>query len=1159
MKKPVLCVLILFTLFNFRAFSQGTCATVTAAVAITGDCTAPISGDLYNANTTTAITGSCAGVVYDSWYQFTMPVTSTFANVKVTSTVLNDATTFVEVFNATACGTTMNNTSLGCFPINKTNTVGPLTANAIFYVRVYSTVNPNSGSNNWKFTLCVTSNDNCATATTITSAKASTYGSVWKASTSAGVPAMGCATGTADDDVWFKFTAADTVTNISLGAIGAGLSTSGSRIQVYSGATCGAMTAITGACGNTALTLNNTVVGNNYFVRVYSAGSGTQSAPNTNWSFNISVWPLAPNAVPAGRMSEVFQQTIVADVAALNDPWEVTYGHDDSLWVTEAKGYKIQKIHPGNGGSRIILDLTETSSMTAYRRTFSNTQNPWPQGGMMGMALHPNFATTPYVYVAYVKNYIGLDPTLSTGEQVKGHFFRTSIVKFTYNGSQLVNPETICDTIRGSNDHNSGRMIIAPVGGVNYLFYACGDQGGGQFDNIAKVNKAQDLSSVEGKILRFNLESDNDNLAAPTGNYYNWIPNDNPFNLPVGAAVPTTQTAIWASGMRNNQGFATIKINGVDKLYGSSHGPFSDDELNYIEKGKNYGHPIVIGYNDGNYNGARAGQQRWPWSGGVNSTMPVITTEQASVNLINGAIADSYRDPVYSFYDTAAGSTGIVNSIQYIYTNTSNAYTTNGTWASEAPSGMDIYKISKIPNWKNSLLLTSLKKGRVLRLKFNATGTAMVPIGTTDTVSYFGSTNRFRDLAYSPDGNNMFIVIDKSATTSGPSASSPLVSACGGCLQKYTFLGYAPDATANKKSTMPTDIEIATGKNNACDPVNTVTINATNWNNNLWVPITDTNSNIVAEINAQGKTLGNVTASIYKHKGTTRSAVGKYYLDKSVTITPQVQPTDTVMVRIYITQAELDSLKNTSGAGVTGISSLKVLRNSDACGAAISSSTSLITPMVAQAWGSGYVIQFKTRGFSTFYFGSQLISLPVHLLNFKGTLQNEDGFLQWETAQEINSSYFEVERSLDGNSYTAVGRVNANGSATSNTNYSLLDPAITQLPTSVVYYRLKMVDRDGGFEYSNIVTINLPYTAGKVVITPNPVVNVAKVKIASVTAGKANWTLVDNTGRVVLQGSANIVAGNNQFNINMSKLTAGIYFLNLSGAGIEEKVKMQKL
>lgn len=1134
------------------------------AISITPNFATPTIGNMFRASQT-SITGSC-GNYYDVWYKFTVPSGSTFITVNTTLTNLPTnltlGGTYVEVFNTATCPGTSN--SMGCYDITMPAVLGNLTAGNTYILRVHTNgTNPN-GTGSYRFNISVTagvSNDECINAVTIAPGVPNYMGSVFGMTTSTGTPAIPApCSGTADDDAWYKFVAGATNATVS---ITGSLASNGARVQVFSGSCGGTFTQV--GCGAPPLYLSGLTAGTTYYVRVFSNVAGNPGAGNS--PFFISVTPLQPTTAGSGRMNEVFRQTILSGPSILNDPWEVTYGPDGMLWVTEARGYKVQRIDPTTGVFQTVLDLTETSSFTAIRRTFNSTQNPWPQGGMMGLAIHPKFmtdATKKFVYVAYVRSFVGTDQTVS-GESIRGDFFRTSIVRFTFDGTSLVSPQVMCDTIRGSSDHNSGRMIIAPYNGDTCLYYACGDMGGGQFGNIEKVNKAQDTLSVEGKILRFNLESDNDRGASPpAGNYDNWVPNNNPYNKN-GSPIPAVQNFVWAIGLRNNQGFAYAKINGVERLYGSSHGPFSDDELNIIERKKNYGHPHVIGYNDGNYNGSRAGQTDY---GGKYSRMPIINTEQWSVDSLNALTTDNdwYRNPIYSFYDTAKGNTGIVNSIAYIYSNTNSAYYANGSWASEAPSGLDIYTKSLIPGWKNSILLASLKKGRMLRLRLNPAGTAVIPIAGEDTVSYFGGMNRYRDLAYSPDGKDMYIVIDKSSTTSGPTSNSPVVSACGGCLQKYTFLGYNVNAGNSNRSYIPTTIDVALGKDNTCEVANTVTINSANGNNNLWVPITDTNSNVIAEIYAMNKDLGDVTTTIY-HKvsnlssNPVRTILGRKYLDRNITITPQNQPGGNVKIRLYITKAEYDTLRLTSGSNINNLVDLKIVKNNDPCSSAMTNTASIVPlDFTAEAFGpNAYVLQGTIGSFSTFYFGSAAMgTLPVQLLTFKGVLQDNATQLLWETSQEVNTSYFSVERSIDGNNFTAIGNVSATGNSTTPVSYHYTDNEVMNLPATIVYYRLKMVDKDGSFTYSSVVSVTLPYVAGKITVAPNPVIGEAKVTIASAVNGKVLWRLVDNSGRVLLQGAENVRPGNNQVLINMHKLSAGMYFLSISGAGLDQQVKLQK-
>ena len=106
----------------------------------------------------------------------------------------------------------------------------------------------------------------------------------------------------------------------------------------------------------------------------------------------------------------------------------------------------------------------------------------------------------------------------------QGYHFKTKIMRYTYlpSNNTLTDPQVICDSIPGSNDHNGGRLHLSRIGEDFFLFYAVGDMGAGQYSNAARTNHAQNLNSYEGKILRFHTEADD-----RTG----WIPEDNPFEI----------------------------------------------------------------------------------------------------------------------------------------------------------------------------------------------------------------------------------------------------------------------------------------------------------------------------------------------------------------------------------------------------------------------------------------------------------------------------------------------------------------------------------------------------------------------------------------------------------------------------------------------------
>ena len=898
------------------------------------------------------------------------------------------------------------------------------------------------------------------------------------------------------------------------------------------------------ACGNTSLSSTTLSVGSTYYIRVSNVGSNILS----NGGFNICVThPPASVNVVAGRMKEVYKQTTLSGSGGLQYPWEITFGPDNNLWITESRGYKVYRMDPNTGAKTTVLDISMNSTWLPSPHDTLNVQfnSNWPQGGLAGLAIHPNFldgtGNNDYVYISYVHRNLG-------GSSPTGLLYRNKLVRFKYNSGtgKLEFSAIVCDNLPGSNDHNSQRIIIAPVtvGGIPYLFYASGDMGAGQYSNRTRPMRAQDPASYEGKILRFNVDVDGDAGANA------WIPNDNPYSA---------TSAVWCIGIRNNQGFAYDPA--LNILYGSSHGPYSDDEINIFQPFKNYGHPLIQGFVDGNYNGNPVQGTSTSVSAGAPytdnlgvSSCPPIGNEATNRAAIDAGVNGLYKDPLFSAY---AVSQAIVTNIWQ--TNPGNATPAPG-WPTEAWSGLDIYTNTLIPGWKNSLVNGSLKWGRLLRMRLDATGAATAPTNTvSDTVSYFNSQNRFRDLAFSSNGKDIFVIMDNTSTTSGPGSANPVVPGCAGCVQKYTFLGYYD---VSGKSSIPTSIDVTNGTVNSCNTGTTVTID--NTNNNLWVPITGPDGNIMAEIYANGNNLGTVTSSFYKNAGSIRIANTTHYLDRNMTITPQTQPSSTVKIRLYLSKAELDALIADGASSVTAIGNLKILKNNDPCSNALTEATTEIVPTYAEAHGAnGYMLQGDITSFSSFYFAANNFTLPLDLLSFTGQLQNNNSvLLNWKTENEINTSHFVVERSADGIRFNGIGNVTANGrnNTSGSFNYSFTDNDAINQSSQRLYYRLKMVDIDGNFKYSSIVSVSFPIVTGKLSIAPNPVLTEMKVTIASEADGRVQWKLTDNVGRVIQNGSEYVRKGvGNNFTIDMNRLPAGTYNLNVTGAGIDQNEKIQKL
>ncbi len=284
-------------------------------------------------------------------------------------------------------------------------------------------------------------------------------------------------------------------------------------------------------------------------------------------------------------------------VETLSVPWELIWGPDNFLWVTERNG-KISRINPDSGEQQLVYTIPNVSQVG--------------ESGLLGMVLHPNFDTNPYVYVVYTYN--------------GGSGLLERLVQFTYANNTLSNETVLIDQIPANSNHDGSRLLITPD---MHLFMTTGDAG--------NTNLSQDMNSLGGKTLRLNLDGS--------------IPTDNPF----------ANSYIYSLGHRNAQGLV-LHPNG--KLYSSEHGPSSDDEINIIQSGKNYGWPAVKGKID-------------------------TPNEQ-----------------------TFAASTEVIESI-FEWTPTI------------APSDLVYYTGNRIPEWTNKLLMTVLKDQRIIALTLNSDGTAI--------------------------------------------------------------------------------------------------------------------------------------------------------------------------------------------------------------------------------------------------------------------------------------------------------------------------------------------------------------------------------------------------------------------------------------------------
>lgn len=347
--------------------------------------------------------------------------------------------------------------------------------------------------------------------------------------------------------------------------------------------------------------------------------------------------------------------------------------------------------------------------------------------------------------------------------------------------------------------------------------------------------------------------------------------------------------------------------------------------------------------------------------------------------------------------------------------------------------------------------------------------------------------------------------------------------------------------------------------------------NVLNINQNVsgsnWINFSS-GGNLVASINPLGQNLGTTDVSVYINSGAVRFNNNQYYLDRNLVITSATAPTDSVLVRFYFTEQEATALITATGCGtctsirdafLAGVTKFSGINENGTL--ADNSGVYLFIPpgnVDVVPFNNGYYAEFKVRSFSELWINGGGINLnqplPVTLLSFTANKKYPDIDVKWQTATENNSDRFEVERRIDDDPrFEKVGTVAARGTSSQTVSYSFTDQQVL-IKGNQFYYRLKMIDQDGKFAYSNIVTVS--NTEG---IFVKAVYNNTGNSIMIVTGnkdqvGEINVRIMNALGQVLL--SSRLPYQNSTFDV--SKLAAGTYFVEIRDQTGNE-VFMQKL
>lgn len=172
------------------------------------------------------------------------------------------------------------------------------------------------------------------------------------------------------------------------------------------------------------------------------------------------------------------------------------------------------------------------------------------------------------------------------------------------------------------------------------------------------------------------------------------------------------------------------------------------------------------------------------------------------------------------------------------------------------------------------------------------------------------------------------------------------------------------------------------------------------------------------------------------------------------------------------------------------------------------------------------------------------IILPIELLEFKAERAGDEVMVSWTTGSEKDGSHFVVERCTDGSAFAEIGRVNAVGNSTTKQDYHFLDP---EPVAGVNYYRLRMVDDDDAFEYSDVDVVIMGSPA-RMTVFPNPATDQLFITLESIMNGPVQLDVLDATGRIVLHRTVNMNDAYQTY-LPLTDLAQGSYLLRVSSAG----------
>lgn len=403
--------------------------------------------------------------------------------------------------------------------------------------------------------------------------------------------------------------------------------------------------------------------------------------------------------------SQKFERTVLP--AEFTAPWEIQYGPDHHLWLTDRNGVIARVDTFGN--KTIIYQAPDFFWGSEYEYLQSPCQK-FVISGTLGLALDPKFMEDGHSFLYYIYSYnAGTDSMPKTMNKIVQIHWNKETETATFVRDLYVE-------IPSGMDHIGGRMIAVVENDTSYLYFTVGDCGVSEFSkpecfpdqSLNPDNFTQDPTKKNGKTHRININGD--------------IPWSNP--------IPGN--SMFTRGHRNPQGMFYIPE--TNTVYTTEHGDFTDDEINPLYDGMNYGFKNVHGYHhDDNFTGEA----------------DFIANYKPHPLILN----DSLVEPIYSWCAVPKPE------------NTKD----NSTWCTVAPSDAIYYADTTIQSLHNTILVTTLKTSELVTSglyvfhlnddkKTLRPSTEKQPNPRRLFVEDNPLNGRLRDIAVNPEGTKIYLI-----------------------------------------------------------------------------------------------------------------------------------------------------------------------------------------------------------------------------------------------------------------------------------------------------------------------------------------------------------------------------------------------------------------